>query len=82
MLIIRNLLLIKLSCHDLGITESISFNVSSMVPPSPIPPTCTVQCYMRTRSKTNDTPLPAADIVLSLPEDGYVTHYHVVIHLT
>ena len=57
-----------------GLVESISFNVSSLVPPSPIPANTTVESYTRkTRSQAmkkkheKDT-APAADIMMLPPE--------------
>lgn len=57
-----------------GLVESISFNVSSLVPPSPIPPNTTVESYSRrTRSQTRKKKQeketgPAVDILMLPPE--------------
>ena len=50
----------------IGITEAISFNVSSTIPPSPIPANTMLRSYIAT---TRDN-----DIVMRLPEDGSVVY--------
>ena len=49
-----------------GITEAISFNVSSTIPPSPIPANTTLRSYVATTRDNN--------IVMRLPEDGSVVY--------
>lgn len=39
-----------ISDSSAGLAESISFNVSSVVPPSPIPPSANADCYTSRRS--------------------------------
>jgi len=57
-----------------GLVESISFNMSSLVPPSPIPANTTVESYTRkTRSQAmkkrhEKETAPAADIMMLPPE--------------
>jgi condensin-2 complex subunit D3 len=62
-----------------GLAESISFNVSSVVPPSPIPPTSNPNCYLSRRSDrlrgrtkkatpTTTTTTQTADILMLPPE--------------
>lgn len=49
-----------------GAAECISFNISSILPPSPIPRTSSVQCYMRTCSKSKSS--NQVDILMLSPE--------------
>ena len=62
-------------CTTVGLAEMISFNASTMVPPSPIPSNTSVQSYMDARrtAKPNDgaskraCPAPA-DIMMMSPD--------------
>lgn len=60
---------------SIGLAEEISFNISSMIAPSPIPRNTTLRSYMRSRNQhdksANDHP-QSADIIIRLPEIGSV----------
>ena len=58
--------------YTAGLAESISFNVSSVVPPSPIPPNTNPDCYTARRSARQRGLKPGAGKttdILMLPPD-------------